>query len=123
MAVVLGMLTAMGGNTIAHAQSTAAGFPSKPIRLICPFPPGGAVDIASRAIAVELAKNLGQPVTVENKPGAGGNIGGQEAARSAPDGYTLFMTTSGIQAINPALYAKMPFDPSKDLASVVALVS
>ncbi len=70
-----------------------------------------------------MAKNLGQPVTVENKPGAGGNIGGQEAARSAPDGYTLFMTTSGIQAINPALYAKMPFDPSKDLASVVALVS
>ena len=123
MAVVLGVLTAMGGTAIAQAQSTAAGFPSKPIRLICPFPPGGAVDIASRAIAVELAKNLGQPVTVENKPGAGGNIGGQEAARSAPDGYTLFMTTSGIQAINPALYAKMPFDPSKDLASVVALVS
>ena len=87
MAVVLGVLTAMGGTAaIAQSQSPAAGFPSKPIRLICPFPPGGAVDIASRAIAVELAKNLGQPVTVENKPGAGGKICGQEAACSAPDG-------------------------------------
>ncbi len=103
----------------AQAQS----FPNKPIRLVCPFPPGGAVDIASRAIAAELTKNLGQPVTVDNKPGAGGNIGGTEVARSAPDGYTLFMTTSGIQAINPFLYAKMPFDPSKDLAPVGALVS
>src|SRR5258705_12288856 len=97
--------------------------PAKPIRLICPFPPAGAVDIASRATAHELTRILGQTVTVENKPGAGGNIGGVEAARSAPDGYTLFMTTSGIQAINPALYAKMPFDPNKDLATVAPLVS
>ena len=105
--------------SVAHAQ----GFPNKPIRLICPFPPAGAVDIASRAIAAELSKNLGQPVTVENRPGAGGNIGGAEAARAAPDGYTIFMTTSGIQGINPALYAKMPFDPNKDLVPVAALVS
>ncbi|MDQ5848038.1 MAG: tripartite tricarboxylate transporter substrate binding protein, partial [Pseudomonadota bacterium] len=90
---------------------------------ICPFPPGGAVDIASRAISSELTKILGQPVAVENKPGAGGNLGGAEAARAAPDGYTLFMTTSGIQAINPALYAKMPFDPNKELAPVAPLVS
>jgi tripartite-type tricarboxylate transporter receptor subunit TctC len=103
----------------AQAQT----YPSKPIRLICPFPPGGAVDIASRSIAAELTKALGQTVTVENKPGAGGNIGGVEATRAAPDGYTLFMTTSGINAINPALYAKMPFDPNKDLAPVAALVS
>jgi tripartite-type tricarboxylate transporter receptor subunit TctC len=103
----------------ANAQT----YPSKPIRLICPFPPGGAVDIASRSIAAELTKVLGQTVTVENKPGAGGNIGGVEATRAAPDGYTLFMTTSGINAINPALYAKMPFDPNKDLAPVAALVS
>lgn len=119
--------------TLALAAGTAAAiipgaaraqaFPSKPIRLICPFPPGGAVDIASRAIAAELSKTIGQPVNVENRPGAGGNIGGTEAARSAPDGHTLFMTTSGIQAINPALYAKMPFDPNKDLAPVAALVS
>ncbi len=98
------------------------GFPSKPIRLICPFPPGGAVDIASRAIADALSKVTGQSVVVENKPGAGGNLGGEQAAKSAPDGYTMFMTTSGIQAINPFLYAKMPFDPNKDFAPVIALV-
>ena len=103
--------------------AAAQSYPGKPIRLICPFPPAGAVDIASRATAYELSRILGQPVNVENKPGAGGNLGGAEAARSAPDGYTLFMTTSGIQAINPALYAKMPFDPNRDLAPVAALVS
>ena len=103
--------------------SFAQSYPTKPLRLICPFPPGGAVDIASRATSIELTKILGQPVAVENKPGAGGNLGGADAARSAPDGYTLFMTTSGIQAINPALYAKMPFDPNKDLVPVAPLVS
>ncbi|HYF60247.1 MAG TPA: tripartite tricarboxylate transporter substrate binding protein, partial [Burkholderiaceae bacterium] len=105
--------------TLSHAQA----FPNKPIRLICPFPPGGAVDIASRAIAAELSKTIGQQVTVENRPGAGGNVGGVEAVRAAPDGYTIFMTTSGIQAINPVLYSKMPFDPNKDLVPVAALVS
>jgi tripartite-type tricarboxylate transporter receptor subunit TctC len=119
LAWVVGLSAAVLAAPVAQAQ----GYPNKPIRLICPFPPGGAVDIASRAIATELSKNLGQPVTVDNRPGAGGNIGGAEAARSAPDGYTLFMTTSGIQAINPALYAKMPFDPSKDLVPVAGLVS
>jgi tripartite-type tricarboxylate transporter receptor subunit TctC len=104
---------------LAGAQTSAG----KPIRLICPFPPAGAVDIASRAIAAELSKNLGVTVTVENRPGAGGNLGGAEAARAAADGTTLFMTTSGINAINPVLYTKMPFDPIKDLAPVGALVS
>ncbi len=113
LAIVLATASLAG----AQAQSP------KPIRLICPFPPAGAVDIASRAIAAELSKILGQTVTVENRPGAGGNIGGAEAARAAPDGTTLFMTTSGINAINPALYAKMPFDPIKDLTPVAALVS
>lgn len=107
----------------AALAAQAQTFPTKPIRLVCPFPPGGAVDIASRAIAAELSKTIGQPVSVENKPGAGGNIGGVEVARSAPDGYTLLMTTSGINGINPVLYRKMPFDPNKDLTSVAALVS
>ena len=110
---------ALAAASLAGAQTGS----SKPIRLICPFPPAGAVDIASRAIAGEMSKILGQTITVENRPGAGGNIGGAEAARAAPDGLTLFMTTSGINAINPALYAKMPFDPIKDLAPVAALVS
>jgi len=117
LALAAGALAAIA--PAARAQA----FPNKPIRLICPFPPGGAVDIASRAIAAELSRTIGQQVNVENKPGAGGNIGGIEAVRSAPDGYTLFMTTSGIQAINPALYTKMPFDPNKDLVPVSALVS
>lgn len=119
LAVSVGMAGALLSSPTALAQA----FPNKPLRLICPFPPGGAVDIASRAIAQELSKNLGQPVTVENRPGAGGNIGGAEAARANPDGYTIFMTTSGIQAINPVLYTKMPFDPNKDLIPVSALVS
>ena len=113
------VVAALAAASLAGAQT----FPAKPIRLICPFPPAGAVDIASRAIANELSKLLGQPVTVDNRPGAGGNIGGAEAARATPDGHTLFMTTSGIQAINPALYSKMPFDPNKDLVPVVALVA
>jgi tripartite-type tricarboxylate transporter receptor subunit TctC len=108
----------VAGSLLTALNAQAQAFPNKPIRLVCPFPAGGAVDIASRASAQELAKNLGQPVTVDNKPGAGGNIGGADVARSAPDGYTILMTTSGIQAINPALYAKMPFDTSKDLAPV-----
>ncbi len=119
LAISLGL----SGLLLSAPAALAQSFPNKAIRLICPFPPGGAVDIASRAIAQELAKNLGQPVTVDNKPGAGGNIGGAEAARANPDGYTIFMTTSGIQAINPALYAKMPFDPNKDLTPITALVS
>ena len=112
--------------SLAAAFAPAAfgqAFPSKPIRIICPFPPAGAVDIASRATANELQKLLGQPVTVENRPGAGGNLGGEQAAKSAPDGYTLFMNTSGIHAINPVLYSKMGFDPAKDLAPVVPLVA
>jgi tripartite-type tricarboxylate transporter receptor subunit TctC len=119
LAISLGFSGMLMTAPAAMAQS----FPNKPIRLVCPFPPGGAVDIASRAIAQELSKNLGQPVTVDNKPGAGGNIGGADVSRANPDGYTIFMTTSGIQAINPALYAKMPFDPNKDLTPVTALVS
>ena len=103
--------------------ASAQGYPTKPIRLICPFPPGGAVDIASRATAAAMTKDLGQVVAVENKPGAGGNLGAVEAARSAADGYTIFMSTSGIQAINPALYAKMPLDVNKDLTPIAPLVS
>ena len=107
----------------AAAPVAAQNYPVKPLRLIVPFTPAGAVDIASRAIANEMSKTLGQPVTVENRPGAGGNLGAEVAAHSAPDGYTLFMSTSGIQAINPALYAKMNIDPNKELVSVAPLVS
>ena len=119
---VVALLFALVLAAPAAAQNTPA-YPTKPIKLICPFPPAGAVDIASRAIAHELTRTLGQTVAVENRPGAGGNLGGEAAARSAPDGYTIFMSTSGIQAINPALYANMTFDPNKDLVPVAPLVS
>jgi tripartite-type tricarboxylate transporter receptor subunit TctC len=104
---------------LVHAQA----FPSKPIRMVVPFTPAGAVDIATRATAHEMTKILGQPVAVENKPGAGGNLGVLDVARSAPDGYSVVMSTSGIQAINPFLYSKMPLDVNKDLAPVAAIVS
>ena len=101
----------------------AQAFPSKPMRIVVPFTPAGAVDIATRATANEMTKILGQPVAVENKPGAGGNLGVLDVARSAPDGYSMVMSTSGIQAINPALYAKMPLDPNKELLPVAPIVS
>jgi tripartite-type tricarboxylate transporter receptor subunit TctC len=104
-------------------SAAAQTYPSKPIRLVVPFTPAGAVDISARAIANEMSKILPRPVTIENKPGAGGNLGAAEVAHAAPDGYTLLMTTSGIQAINPGLYAKMPIDPNKDLVPVAPLVS
>jgi len=98
-------------------------YPARAIRLICPFPPAGAVDIACRALSAELSRQLAVNIAVENRPGAGGNVGLVEAVKSAPDGYTLYMSTSGIQAINPVLYDKMPADPNKDLAPISALVS
>jgi tripartite-type tricarboxylate transporter receptor subunit TctC len=101
----------------------AQNFPNKPMRIVVPFTPAGAVDIATRAITNEMTKILGHPVAVENKPGAGGNLGVLDVARSAPDGYSMVMSTSGIQAINPALYAKMPLDPNKELAPVAPIVS
>jgi len=104
---------------------TAVGqaFPTKPLRIVVPFTPAGAVDIATRATAHEMTKILGQTVAVENKPGAGGNLGVLDVARSAPDGYSMVMSTSGIQAINPALYAKMPLDPNKELIPVAPMVA
>ena len=98
-------------------------FPSKPMRIVVPFTPAGAVDIATRATAHEMQKILGQPVAVENKPGAGGNLGVLDVARSAPDGYSMVMSTSGIQAINPFLYSKMPLEVNKELVPVAPIVS
>jgi len=104
---------------LASAQS----YPSKPVRILCPFPPGGGVDITARAIAIELSKQLGQPVTVENRPGAGGNIAAGEVAKAAPDGYTLFITLNALHAISPLVYSKLPFDAIKDFSFITPLVS
>ncbi|MBG9386638.1 Bug family tripartite tricarboxylate transporter substrate binding protein [Caenimonas aquaedulcis] len=98
-----------------------AGWPGKPIRLVVPFPPGGGTDTASRLIAEKFTTVLGWTVIVDNKPGAGGNIGIDFVAKSAPDGYTIGMGQASNLAINPSLYAKMPFDPLKDLTPIVAI--
>ncbi len=98
-----------------------AAYPDKPIRLIIPFAPGGSTDILGRIMADALHPILGQPVIVENKPGAGGNIGGDYVARSAPDGYTLVMAAAGPTVINPSLYKNMTFSPTKDLAPITCI--
>ena len=101
--------------TSARAQT---GWPAKPVRIVVPFAAGGTTDILARAIAPELQRVFGQPFVVDNKPGAGGNNGSAEVAKSAPDGYTLLMGTVGTHAINPSLYPKMPYDHVKDFAPV-----
>src|SRR5690242_17010614 len=97
----------------------AQSYPTHPVRLVVPFPAAGTTDILARAIAEKLSTALGQQFVVDNRPGAGGNIGADIVAKSAPDGYTLLMGTIGTQAINPSLYAKMPYDAQKDFAPVV----
>ena len=99
-------------------ETPAQDYPARPIRMIAPFPAGGLVDVLARAIGEELAKSLGQPIIVENKPGAGGNLGADIVAKAEPDGYTLLMTSPGIQSINQFLYKTMPFDPETAFAPI-----
>mgnify|MGYP000656218776 CR=1 FL=1 len=93
-------------------------WPNKPVKIVVPFAPGGTTDILARAVAPELAKAFGQSFVIENKAGAGGNIGTEIVARSAPDGYTLLMGTVGTHGINKSLYAKLSYDPQRDFAPV-----
>ncbi|MGZ5120103.1 MAG: tripartite tricarboxylate transporter substrate binding protein [Burkholderiales bacterium] len=107
----------------AEAQADAAHYPSRPIRIIVPFPPGGATDIMGRTLGQKLTQRWGQQVIIDNRPGAGGNIAAELAARAAPDGHTLFFAASAQLAVNPNLYAKVPYDPVKDFAAVVLVGS
>ncbi len=109
---------------IAQTPSTGSGqaYPVKPIRIIVPYAPGGGVDIIARTTAQELARRLNQQVIVDNRAGAGGNVGSEMAAKSAPDGYTLLMA-SPANTINPGLYAKMPYEPLRDLVAVALIAS
>jgi tripartite-type tricarboxylate transporter receptor subunit TctC len=100
----------------------AQNYPSRSITVVVPFPAGGSADTLARLIGAKLSESLGQAVVVENKPGAGGNLGTDTVAKAAPDGYTLLLTPSSI-AIAPALYTKLPFDPIKDFAPVTLLAS
>src|SRR4051812_20803363 len=103
------------------AATGAQDFPSKPIRIIVPFAPGGVADNSARVIAEPLALRLGQQVVVENRPGASGNIGTQQVAQSAPDGYTLLLGFDGTMVINPHVFPRIPFDTLKDFAPVTKL--
>lgn len=117
--LVLGTAVLAAASTGAYAQSN---YPAKPIRLLVPFPPGGGTDMIARAVAQKITEKNGWSIVVDNRPGAGGNLGVDAAAKAAPDGYTLVMGQTSNLAINPALYKKLPYDPLKNLVPV-ALVS
>jgi tripartite-type tricarboxylate transporter receptor subunit TctC len=111
---------------IVLAAPLAAGgqaYPSRPVKLVVPFPPGGSLDFAGRLIAQRLTEMWGQSVVVENKPGAGGNIGADFVAKSAPDGYTILLGALSTHAVNPNLYAKMPYDAVKDFAPITLIAT
>ncbi|MEO7404358.1 MAG: tripartite tricarboxylate transporter substrate binding protein [Burkholderiales bacterium] len=121
IALVIGFASGLGTGLLgglAHAQ----GFPSKPIRLVVPFAAGGLIDGSARIIAPKLGEALGQPVVVDNRPGAGGTIGMSEVARATPDGHTLLFAIESI-ALAPHIYKKVGFDPEKDFAAVTQLLS
>jgi tripartite-type tricarboxylate transporter receptor subunit TctC len=107
---------------LASGAAPAQGFPSKPLHIVVPYAAGGAVDTIARAFAPHLSTQLGQPVIVDDKPGAGANIGADAVAKSPPDGYTVLLSPAGL-AISPAMYRKLPFDASKDFAAVSQLMS
>jgi len=107
--------------TLFCATAAAQPFPSKPLRVIVPFSPGGVADSSARVVSEKLGARLGQSVVVENRPGASGNIGTQQVAASAPDGYTLLLGFDGTMVVNPHVYAKLPFDTLRDFAPVTKL--
>src|SRR6187455_2543816 len=112
--VLLFILCALGATLPATAQT----YPSKTVRILVGFAPGGSTDIVARLIAQEMTKNIGQQVVVDNRPGAGGNIAAELTSKAPPDGYTLFACTTGVFAIQPFLYSKLPYDPEKGLTAI-----
>ncbi|MDQ3216018.1 MAG: tripartite tricarboxylate transporter substrate binding protein [Pseudomonadota bacterium] len=108
---------------LASPATLAQGYPSKPIRIVVPFPPGGGTDLIARESSQRVARATGWIFVIDNKPGAGGNLGVDAVAKSAPDGYTLVFGQTSNLAINPTLYAKLPYDPQKDLAPIVLVAN
>jgi tripartite-type tricarboxylate transporter receptor subunit TctC len=106
---------------VAAEPAAAQTYPSQPVRIVVPFPAGGAVDTVARLVGQKMSEAFGQPVVVENKPGAGGNLAADTVARAAPDGYTILLTTNG-HAISPSLYRTLPFDAMKDFIPVTQLI-
>ncbi len=111
------VLAAVSALLVTTAASQ--GFPNRPVRVVVPFPAGGTTDLIARAVSQKLTESTGQPFVVDNRPGAGGNIGSELVAKSPPDGYTLLMGTVGTHAINPGLYPKMPYDHVRDFTPVI----
>jgi tripartite-type tricarboxylate transporter receptor subunit TctC len=118
MAVLVSVMT-----LACAANGWAQYYPAKPIRFYTPYPPGGTTDIMARLIGAKMYESWGQPVIIEAKPGAGGNIGTDYVAKSPPDGYTILMGASGPLAINASLFSKLPYDPVRDLAPVILAAS
>ena len=114
---------AAGGAALLPGASRAQGFPDRPVRMLVGFPPGGVTDIIARVAAEGLARQLGQPVIVENRPGAAGNIAAQQTARAAPDGTTLLLTTNASHGANPALYASPGYDAVRDFTAIALLAT
>ena len=106
---------------VAYGATSTPNYPTKPIRMVVPLPAGGGVDWMARQVAQKLSENVGQPVVVDNRAGAGGNIGMELVAKSMPDGYTLAFGLTAHYAINPSLYSKIPYDPLKDFAPIILL--
>jgi|RhiMethySRZTD1v2_1073278.scaffolds.fasta_scaffold13734_3 tripartite-type tricarboxylate transporter receptor subunit TctC len=112
----IAVVLALGCAAPLHAQDPAADFPSRPLRQIVPFPPGGGVDIVTRIVAAKWSEVLGQTIAVENRAGAGGNLGADIAAKAAPDGYTLFTASVASHGVSPAVYNSLPYDHIRDFA-------
>jgi tripartite-type tricarboxylate transporter receptor subunit TctC len=113
---------ALVGPALPDAALAQAAYPLRPINLIVPFPAGGSTDLVARVVAEKMSQDLGQQIVVDNRGGAGGNVGSAAAAKADPDGYTILMGTVATHALNPALYKNMPYDPVKDFAPVSLLV-
>jgi tripartite-type tricarboxylate transporter receptor subunit TctC len=114
---------ALAALTVPLAPALAADYPVKPVRLVVPFPPGGGADILARLIMPRVAEELGQAIVIDNRPGAGGNVGAEHVARATPDGYTLLYGTNGTHSINASLYRNLRFDPVKDFSPVSRMTS
>ncbi|MDP2007051.1 MAG: tripartite tricarboxylate transporter substrate binding protein [Rubrivivax sp.] len=115
------LLLALAPQRVGAAEAAGTTYPARPVRLIVPFPPGGGADSLARLMMPKVAQALGQPIVIDNKAGAGGNIGAEYASRAAPDGYTLLYGTNGTHAINAQLYSRLGFDPVKDFIPVSRL--
>ncbi len=116
--LALGFISFLATFSVANQAAAQAAWPAKPVKIVVPFAPGGTTDLLARAMATELSKAFPQPFVVENRAGAGGNVGADAVAKSPNDGYTLLMATVGTHGINKSLYAKLPYDPQKDFAPI-----